>query len=1848
MKRQLGQDSEGQEGICTRKRRRVSEDREQEQEHFFAADLDLNASPKDLDLNTQALDPEGSGHDTEFSHTPQQINSGEENQDAQLVSVSELDSQQEQQLLKEGDSNDKEQLENCFNKQASQCAIDPTQLTIVAALPIRQVDPVIALGINDDLEVLWSVWGAWIRNEVQEVDNILANLCEELHRNPFAPCRYLYLSSFYISKKIPEAFRLPRTFHILLKFLSPRELQPGIKRQPILPILACKLLFRAFSEETEWPLIFIKAYLEDAIGPRVWIEHDSCKEFVLILLKAFCFEDGIAVANRYSNEEVRKRVHAEYLQALDKMLVSSLTNENLRHLLKFLTQGAAYEEVRVVGSTMLEGWLNNPVHVRAAKSLLNNILYHINGISLNEFSTVANLLALRLNAQEIKFEPGSIYFNIITQLVQRRSEYRLFVLKKLFTAETKSKDYHNIKSIATALKALDGSHPEQEFSLVLKELAANEEPQSQLVHILRRILREVGSHMDTHALCQALLEPWPVLEKKNDLLKKVWSKQIVDLACEALLHSGELCEMDENLLSAINCYTSDCTPLSGERLAHLETFCFKAANFQVEAITWCTDVLLTYVPSIGSSELACFLKKLLFLEDAKVYVSNPDCDKLDLILVDTLSSCAFASEEILARLILMGISDDYPLSQQEALGIIESIVWRATLMQKLFGAALLAENAQFKDLYWQACLMVVAIGACNPTTIGKSVWDNIPIIRYLMKALMTCSTSFASIICDLELAQPSAEEQQEGTSNVKTEEVISASVLERGFQPDTTTGSASFLTEDWKENLLFLDRIGAISRPPDYICKELEDIEKIYHLGSMLRKCRHPDFLAEIASSQTFSQAWPWIHKILVTEPDVIVTLPPVWQVELLYEYDKIKKAIPKGGINPCQLRENLQRLIIEGDRDEKVLEPIVTFLAHKLHSKHNNYRVRARCCFQDIFKPILMCQHASYGEDAMQVMTGMDQDMGTCHYPVVNTYESSTSDAGTEAEIEFYTPENCTWLEFMENLSPTSATLKLLVFSLQLAMQQEISVKVVDFYLKFLMRLSLSLPDKLLLACSIASFLLKRKMLAEIILFASTFKVEGPLNESASLVRKSDGTLDCILELLQMALDYDVKIHLDWGKLSSLNSPVVWLVLPNLHGITKISGTGHVRVLKIVVDAILQVLSWIGCEKNRSKKNSLYQMLLQSLFQNFGANCDGLEVPHIQFESGIRQPLLSEEQAKGFVRSRDTILMKAGLSVLSLEAKLEICKDLGFSSMSASALLEDINSFPETSLKKFLLSKCEYSRKQIQSSLRLLLKLGGTNYGRLSRVIEQLSSADESSLSQEQLMSPSVYDQSSSINKLSPSPGQLITKTSSSTTIPSLTYPYYPEFSSETGQKFKDNSRDNVFKAKMGQYPLNTTITAEEVEKTNYGGLTPMGAAFQKLNKMSAGEAVSQEDASKSKEMQKVMDDTFVNEIRIGKGCAAKTLLSISPKKFEIALRHFVHSRLSYLWEGSEVEDGHKLLIQIVMELLDILQIWCHRHVKTAHYVEQTMLTHEEDFNAKVAFSGSCGLLTGFFEFLDPGVICKKLFTALLTTPLMVDMIHHKDLSEWMDGLNEPSCLALALISGLHKTSWTSLWDLTNILLTSYGQKTNRVDPCPLTKESTLRFWESQSTDANFYEEIQTGEVVEFISSYVNHPCTTLACRTNYEAETVDCQKPVKAAFLPPVSAHVLTGLAVAEVASISIRNSIETIKETSAVGHAPHIQADSVDTLSKKKQLSKSMVLEVLVSLVCQGALMLDDVVHQLHKLLQELTADKISSNALAATTSTLKKAAESAVLDLLQGLYSKFPVSVGNSMKSDAAHT
>lgn len=78
-------------------------------------------------------------------------------------------------------------------------------------------------------------------------------------------------------------------------------------------------------------------------------------------------------------------------------------------------QGAGFEEVRVVASSMLEGWLNNPVHMRAAKSLLDRILQHTRGTSENDFNTVANLLALRITSTQA---PGQVQYSISSKSLE--------------------------------------------------------------------------------------------------------------------------------------------------------------------------------------------------------------------------------------------------------------------------------------------------------------------------------------------------------------------------------------------------------------------------------------------------------------------------------------------------------------------------------------------------------------------------------------------------------------------------------------------------------------------------------------------------------------------------------------------------------------------------------------------------------------------------------------------------------------------------------------------------------------------------------------------------------------------------------------------------------------------------------------------------------------------------------------------------------------------------------------------------------------------------------------------------------------------------------------------------------------------------------------------------------------------------------------------------------------------------------------------------------------------------------------------------------------------------------------
>jgi len=49
----------------------------------------------------------------------------------------------------------------------------------------------------------------------------------------------------------------------------------------------CQLLFNLYEHESSWPEIFIKAYVDDSLGERAWVDNSACKEFVQNTLTAF-------------------------------------------------------------------------------------------------------------------------------------------------------------------------------------------------------------------------------------------------------------------------------------------------------------------------------------------------------------------------------------------------------------------------------------------------------------------------------------------------------------------------------------------------------------------------------------------------------------------------------------------------------------------------------------------------------------------------------------------------------------------------------------------------------------------------------------------------------------------------------------------------------------------------------------------------------------------------------------------------------------------------------------------------------------------------------------------------------------------------------------------------------------------------------------------------------------------------------------------------------------------------------------------------------------------------------------------------------------------------------------------------------------------------------------------------------------------------------------------------------------------------------------------------------------------------------------------------------------------------
>eukprot|EP00736_Rhodelphis_marinus_P005421 Rmarinus@m.10691 len=129
----------------------------------------------------------------------------------------------------------------------------------------------------------------------KEICSLISQLCDSGYSSTDATAteKSLSLKLILLSKIRPTAFAQDMVVHRLLALFK-KSHQGGIsygRSPPTFPILASSLLLRAFADVSSWPLEFVKLYLEDALGPRCWVDRSEVVDFVRNIETAFsCHE----------------------------------------------------------------------------------------------------------------------------------------------------------------------------------------------------------------------------------------------------------------------------------------------------------------------------------------------------------------------------------------------------------------------------------------------------------------------------------------------------------------------------------------------------------------------------------------------------------------------------------------------------------------------------------------------------------------------------------------------------------------------------------------------------------------------------------------------------------------------------------------------------------------------------------------------------------------------------------------------------------------------------------------------------------------------------------------------------------------------------------------------------------------------------------------------------------------------------------------------------------------------------------------------------------------------------------------------------------------------------------------------------------------------------------------------------------------------------------------------------------------------------------------------------------------------------------------------------------------------
>ncbi|XP_048575697.1 integrator complex subunit 1 [Nematostella vectensis] len=568
------------------------------------------------------------------------------------------------------------------------------------------------------------------------VQGLLLGSVRSLKANRNKPDPIAYLNLLYLAKHKPDLFGAPRIIEALTSILK-RDISINIKTNKttaaLVPVMAANILLYIYQEEDEWPESFVKVYIEDSLGDRVWVDNEACQSFVDNILTAFgtkttprgitrqgsdpgskggavetaaatpisqqpvstsvitptagkedeelleevemsssLEDDIIPVIPRFLATSVEQNISSYIMELVHDQLSRRTPVDSIpRNLLRVLTATCGYSQVRLLVSQRIEVWLQNPKLTRPAQELLMSLAQNCNSHSHEDVEVISNLIRMRLKTKPL----ANHYVTCIRELIGQHTENLGTVLKHVIYNELSTTRNPNNMSLLGMMYLHKPDTVAKLLAMVFQDLLANRDDYLRACRaLLREVMRSLRYEVNCVVLCRGFMSERTESQFKDldSPLKERMLISLTDLIAMTTMLS---------VTPAVKDVAAAFARGDKKDLSVLHQFQKNVSTIQRDAVWW----LHTVVPkmfNLTAKEYNACLQKVLFLEPVENYSGKDNWpSEADKGLLYSLASDVPVQEDTLMRVVIIGLSAELPVTAPEALDIADRLTRRAASLK---------------------------------------------------------------------------------------------------------------------------------------------------------------------------------------------------------------------------------------------------------------------------------------------------------------------------------------------------------------------------------------------------------------------------------------------------------------------------------------------------------------------------------------------------------------------------------------------------------------------------------------------------------------------------------------------------------------------------------------------------------------------------------------------------------------------------------------------------------------------------------------------------------------------------------------------------------------------------------------------------------------------------------------------------------------------------------------------------------------------------------------------------------------------------------------------------------------